>query len=441
MDWISISFWLVGTLILVLGPMILVHELGHFITAKLFGVRVEEFGLGFPPRLLKLWYGKGELRIGSTRVMLPPGLRRPEGLELGAWVDALTERRDDGTYIVRRLEVLDPDKGALTTRRYQVDEGVHMRGELTALEPGTLYSLNGLPMGAFVRMTGEEDPSDPGSLAAQPKGQRIAVLAAGALLNILVAVMLIVGAYSAGVPDKWLVEVTDVMTGSAAEAAGIQPQDVIVAVDGVRLEEGMEQLRQSVRAAPQEPLEMTILREDETLTLTATPKRGDDGAGLLGILMAPWPDQSELRHYGVPEALTAGVTDLSAAVAATFQAPARLAQGEITPQEARPSSVVGISQVLAFTLQQSIRWGLVFPVMQTAALISLALGLTNLLPLPALDGGRIVFVLIEAIRGRRIPPEREAMFHFVGLVVFVTLMAWVMMQDFINPVIPWSYLR
>jgi regulator of sigma E protease len=148
-----------------------------------------------------------------------------------------------------------------------------------------------------------------------------------------------------------------------------------------------------------------------------------------------------LRHYGVPEALTAGVTDLSAAVAATFQAPARLAQGEITPQEARPSSVVGISQVLAFTLQQSIRWGLVFPVMQTAALISLALGFTNLLPLPALDGGRIVFVLIEAIRGRRIPPEREAMFHFVGLVVFVTLMAWVMMQDFINPVIPWSYLR
>ena len=79
--------------------------------------------------------------------------------------------------------------------------------------------------------------------------------------------------------------------------------------------------------------------------------------------------------------------------------------------------------------------------LQTAALISLALGLTNLLPLPALDGGRILFVLIEAIRGRRIAPEREAMIHFVGLMILVGLMGLVMLQDFINPIIPWSWLR
>ena len=124
-----------------------------------------------------------------------------------------------------------------------------------------------------------------------------------------------------------------------------------------------------------------------------------------------------------------------------MQAPARLAQGDITPQEARPASLVGISGVLAFTLQQSIEWGLAFPVLQTAALISLALGLTNLFPLPALDGGRILFVLIEAVRGRRISPEREAMIHFVGLVILVGLMGLVMIQDLINPIIPWSWLR
>jgi regulator of sigma E protease len=103
--------------------------------------------------------------------------------------------------------------------------------------------------------------------------------------------------------------------------------------------------------------------------------------------------------------------------------------------------MVGISGVLAFTLQQSIEWGLAFPVLQTAALISLALGLTNLLPLPALDGGRILFVLIEAVRGRRISPEREAMIHFVGLVILVSLMGLVMIQDLVNPIIPWSWLR
>ena len=103
--------------------------------------------------------------------------------------------------------------------------------------------------------------------------------------------------------------------------------------------------------------------------------------------------------------------------------------------------MVGISGVLAFTLQQSIAWGLAFPVLQTAALISLALGLTNLLPLPALDGGRILFVLIEAVRGQRIAPEREAVIHFVGLAILVGLMALVMLQDLMNPIIPWSWLR
>ena len=79
---------------------------------------------------------------------------------------------------------------------------------------------------------------------------------------------------------------------------------------------------------------------------------------------------------------------------------------------------------------------------KTASLISLAVGLTNLLPLPALDGGRILFVLIEALRrGRRIPPEREAVIHFVGLVVLVSLMAFVMLQDIINPIFSWSLLK
>ena len=177
MDWMNVVFWLTGTLVVVLGPIILVHELGHFIFAKLAGVRVEEFGLGFPPRLLKLWRGEGYLNLGSTRVVIPAGFRLPPGLKVGVWVDAVIQRRDDGTHILRRLTVLDPNVDDLTLERERVDEGVHMRGELTALEPGTLYSLNLLPMGGFVKMTGEEDPSDPRSLAAQPKRWRVAVLA------------------------------------------------------------------------------------------------------------------------------------------------------------------------------------------------------------------------------------------------------------------------
>ena len=442
MDLVNIVFWLIGTLVVVLGPIILVHELGHFILAKLAGVRVEEFGLGYPPRLLKLWRGKGYLEIGTAHVVVPAGFRLPPGMKAGTRVDATVRQKSNGTFVLRRLKAIDSPTDHQGARAAATpDEELHLRGALTALEPGTLYSLNWLPMGGFVKMTGEEDPSDPRSLAAQPKRWRVAVLVAGAVLNIVVALMLLVGAYTAGFPDKWQVEITDVEPQSAAAEAGLQPQDIILAVDGERIEEGMEHLRRIIRAAPEQAIELVVLRGGEMVTLTATPERTPDGYGLLGIVMAPWPDRSALQRYRLPEALSAGIHDITTAVVATVQVPARLAQGDITPQEARPASMVGISGVLAFSLQQSIEWGLAFPVLQTAALISLALGLTNLLPLPALDGGRILFVLIEAIRGRRIAPEREAMIHFVGLMILVGLMGLVMLQDFINPIIPWSWLR
>lgn len=436
MDWINIAFWLVGTLIVVLGPLILIHELGHFVFAKLAGVRVEEFGFGFPPRLLKLWYGKGELKVGGVRVIMPRSLRRPPGLEKGAWVDANIQRQEDGVYVLRRLTVLDPVTDDLTFAR----EEARVRGEVTGLEPGTLYSFNWLPLGAFVRMTGEEDSSDSRSLAAQPKRWRVAVLAAGAVLNIIVAVMLMIGAYTSGYPETWVVQITKVEPGSAAREAGLQPGDVVLAAGEERIEDGLTHLRRIIRAAPEQVIELTILRGEETLTLAATP-RDDEGYGLLGIWMSPWPDRGGVRSYPLPEALNAGVQDTIAAIVMTAQVPAMLIRGDISPEEARPASMVGISEVLTISLQQSIEWGLAFPVLHTASLISLALGLTNLLPIPALDGGRIFFVFIEALRGRRISPEREAIVHFVGLVIMISLMGFVMLQDIINPIIPWSLLK
>ncbi len=431
----NVIFWLVGTLIVVLGPIILIHELGHFVFAKLAGVRVEEFGFGFPPRLLKLWRGKGYLEIGTLRVTIPLGFRLPPGLKVGNRVSAVAHQSDDGTYVLRHLAA------GGSTDRDRFDKDLHLHGELTTLEAGTLYSLNLLPMGAFVRMTGEEDPSDPRSLAAQPKRWRVAVLAAGPAFNIIAALILFVGAYASGIPDKWLVEITGVEPGSAAEEAGLQPHDIIVAVDGERIEDGASQLVDIIHAVPEQPVELVILRAGETLTIIATPRRAPEGYGVLGIPIISWPDRSAIRHYSLPKALNAGVNDIVTTIVMTVQIPTMLAQGDVTPEEVRPASMVGISGILAFTLQQSIEWGLAFPVLHTAALISLALGLTNLLPLPALDGGRILFVLIEGVRGRRISPEREAVVHFVGLAILVSLMALMMFQDVINPIIPWSWLK
>jgi regulator of sigma E protease len=121
--------------------------------------------------------------------------------------------------------------------------------------------------------------------------------------------------------------------------------------------------------------------------------------------------------------------------------PSLLSQGEISAREARPTSAVGINSILTLALQQSLEWRVAFPALEMAALVSFFLGLTNLLPLPALDGGRVLFVLIETVRGRRIRPEVEALVHQVGMFVLLALMLFFVVQDIVNPVVAWSLLN
>lgn len=265
-------------------------------------------------------------------------------------------------------------------------------------------------------------------------------MAAGPVINIIAALLMLVAAYTTGLPTQWQVRVTEVLPGTAAERAGLQSEDLIVAVGGEQIEEGLAEFHEIIRASAEEAVELKLERGGDQLWLTATPERRD-GDGFLGIMMAPWPDRTALQRYPLPRALRASGEDLVTIAGTTLRLPLMLIQGDVSSQEARPTSVVGISQIMTFSLQQSFEWGLAFPALQTASLISLALGLTNLLPLPALDGGRILFVLVEAIRGRRVSPEREAVIHFIGMMILVALMLLVMLQDFLDPIIPWSLLN
>jgi regulator of sigma E protease len=350
--------WAVAGFFLILTPIILIHEAGHFFAARLSKIRVEEFGFGFPPRAAVL------------------GQRN-----------------------------------------------------------GTLYTLNWLPLGGFVRPAGEDDPSIKDGLAAASKRARLFVLSAGAGANFIAALLAWWLAFSMGAPA---VAISSVNPNSPGALAGIQVGDVILAVDGEKAD------NTGVISTPMyekggQPVELTVLRNGETTTLIVVPRaEGEyDPAveGPLGVGLTMATSGERIRR-GLGESAMSAVSIFSEQFALFFQVPGMLIRGELSPSEARPVSVVGISQMAGQVTEVSVTNSSAFPLLHFFAFINLALGLTNLLPIPALDGGRILFVLIEAVRGRRIEPEREGMVHVIGMLVLLSLMLFMIVQDIINPIIP-----
>ena len=350
--------WALGGFILILTPVVLIHELGHFTAAKLSGIRVEEFGFGLPPRALKL-----------------------------------------------------------------------------AERAGTVYSLNWIPLGGFVRPAGEDDPLVPGGFASASKRARLFVLFAGAGANFLFALLIFWAALMMGPPA---VEINSVYPDSPAEAAGLREGDVILSAAGIRADSTMS-LREAVDANAGQPIPLLIERDGEELTVTLVPRRPDefDSAtdGPIGVSLRAATGGQTIRR-GPVEAATNSLAFMWDNIAIYGRLPGMLMSGEITPAEARPVSVVGISQIAGQAAESSASNGTLYPILTMAAFISLALGITNLLPIPALDGGRILFVLIEAVRGKRIEPERESMVHVVGMLLLLGLMVLLIFQDIVNPIVP-----
>lgn len=428
--------WLSLALVLMLGPMILIHELGHFLTARRAGARVLEFGLGFPPRLFTLFREAGTMEVDGQRMLLPGSVRLPPGLAPGQYVEVRLQPSPGGP--PRAVEIRQV---AVPPEQAPAPPAPWLRGILNALDPGTIYSLNLLPLGGFVRILGEEDPSHPRSLAARPKRWRLTVLLSGALLNILAAFLLMIAAYATGVPTRAFVQIQEVVPDSPAEQAGLLPGDIVTAVNGDRLEEGSVELREWIRSSPGKPLELTVLREKVPLAITATPVL-TDGHGFLGIGLQNWPDPESTERYSLPRATVAAGKSMAAVILSILNLPRMVSSGQVSAAEAvRPVGIPGILGFLGYALKESVETGIPFLALQVTALISLAVGMTNLLPLPALDGGRALFVIIEAVWGRRISPQTEAKIHMAGMVILIGISLVIITMDIVNPLIPWSWLN
>jgi len=445
MSLVNLVFWLIGTFIVVLSPIILLHELGHFIAAKLAGVKVDEFGLGYPPRLCTLGYGKGLLVVGTTSVKIPSRFKKPLGFREGAAIDATAEQRRDGSYILRSAKVILEPRDEDRRFRQELSDGIlRLRGVATIVDQGTKYSLNLLPLGGFVKMTGEEDSSDPRGLAAQPKRWRVAVLIAGVTVNILAAVLLFTLAFVSGQPEKWQSQVAAVAPGSPAQSVGLMAGDIVVAADDQPMASATpnQALIDYIQDHLGQEITLVVQRKDTELELEVTPRTTWPATqGPLGVSLQYVPSRPDIRRVGLGAALGQAVQQIGLVIQMIVSLPFRAAAGTAAPGEARPGSIVAILEILVLSLKTSLDWKLWFPILQQAGLISLALGVTNLLPLPALDGGRLFFVLIEAVRGRKVAPEHEAAVHGIGMLILVVLMMGMMVYDFVNPFVSWNVLK
>jgi regulator of sigma E protease len=340
MNWL----WIVPILLL----LVFVHELGHFVTAKLAGITVREFGFGYPPRLF----------------------------------------------------------------------GVNFKG--------TLYSVNLLPLGGFTRMEGEDggeaSAMNPGSFASKSKRVRTLVLAAGSLMNALLAPLLLTSVFLIGMPTpNGNVQIAAIQPGSPAADAGFQPNDVVTQVQGQPVH-SLDDFKNQVQFRLGQATTFSVTRNGQPATLTLTPRENPpEGQGSVGVAIR---EEVVTKQYPIWTAFGLGVKNAVFIFAAIWTGLIETVRGIVAPEFLGP---VGIASVTG----QVAEMGAVY-LLQFAAFLSLNLAIFNLLPLPALDGGRILFVAIEAVRGRRVDPKKEGFVHMIGMILLIAFIAVVSYHDLLN---------
>jgi len=439
---------MVLSLVIALSIVVFVHELGHLVAAKRSKVVVGEFGFGYPPRLFAFWRSAGQVVIGGNRIVIPRGFELPKGVQARSLVlyETITDKK--GRQVLTHIEEVtaplagDEDRPVTTG---PVTAGQVSASSVDFLDPGTLFSFNAIPFGGFCQMLGEEDPTFPGSLASKSKLTRILVLSAGAGMNLLTAVLFFSLALRLGAPapaEPQNAVVNSAAPGSPAEAAGLQPGDVILWADGREIL-AITDLQEHTQAHLGEAVELTVRRgspelEGETLEITVVPRvKPPEGEGPMGISLTP---RTTVKEYPWHEAIWLGMKQTIGYIGLIITIPVQVIKGMVPAELARPVGPIGVGRLVGDAVQFSLDTGWWFPVMQMMGTLSVALAVTNLLPLPGLDGGRILFVLVEGIRGRRLDPAKEGLVHLVGMLLLVALMLFITWQDVVNPVqsLDWS---
>lgn len=400
--------------------LVSLHEFGHFYFARRAGILVREFAIGFGPKLFSV--KRGETRF-TIRLLPVGGFVRmagedPEIVEVQTG-QTLAVRVKENKVTRVYLDRLDERTGVVRGEVKAIDLEKHLYINLNVDGEAERYDVH--PQAHLVAR-GKETQIAPldRQFGSKTVGQRALAIFAGPVMNFLLAFVLFAVYWQmVGVPKEGSnkVFVSQVVAGSPAAAAGLAKGDWVKSVDGEAIGGDREQFTKKINASAGKPMNWIVERNGIDVPITVTP---DAKEGKVGIYPSP-----EMRRAGFGETFSLAGTTMVEMTKSIFESFRKIIFGEFKLDDL--GGPVKTTQVTVEIARQGIE-----QLTSWAAVLSLYLGIFNLLPIPALDGSRLLFLGVEAVRGRPIDPNRESMVHFVGFAMLMLLMIVVTYNDILQ---------
>lgn len=429
----------------VLGIIVFVHELGHYLVARISRVHVEEFGMGYPPRLVKLFNFQG---TDFTLNWIPfGGFARMKGMEdedpePGSFTTATGWRKSAILVSGSAMNLLLAFACFAMTYRLGVpiSTGLPEMSLVPAQSVAAGYSMktgdillevNGqeaktTPFASKVRLQSDTSPN--------PTSGHLKLLRGDELIQLPIAETETTASILSGSEYRATLNtrILRVVPNSPGAAAGLQPGDRVYSLAGLPIYLETDNLVDITHRKLGEEVPVVVLREGTRVISTEATPRLDppEGEGPLGITIQ---SISSIGYVRAPYFLTLGIADTIAYIQALTKLPAQIFRGQAAGTGTSLIGPVGIAGLVGDAVEVTSNTGLWLPILRLSGALSTALAVINLLPIPALDGGRLLFVVVEMVRRKRMEPSREKIVHVVGMVLLLMLMAFITIQDVTAP--------